>query len=181
MQRDESNLIKKVKNSDQTAFHQLFSDFYDILFRFVFYRVQDRDLAEDITQETFLRVWNNRKTLVPDKSFFSLIARIGTNLCYDHFRHMDVRKRNEKHIPNFGKSHFDNPASLNQASMLEEQIRRLVNEKLPDRCKYIFILSRIEGLSNSEIAGKLNISIRTVENQIYRALKILKKYLKNYL
>ncbi len=181
MQREESNLIEKVKNSDQTAFHQLFSDFYDILFRFVFYRVQDRDLAEDITQETFLRVWNNRKTLIPNKSFFSLIARIATNLCYDHFRHMDVRKRNEKNIPNFGKSHFDNPTTLNQANMLEEKIRQLVNEKLPDRCKYIFILSRIEGLSNSEIAGKLNISIRTVENQIYRALKILKKYLKNYL
>ena len=57
MKEQEKILLEKVKNSDQNAFHQLFSDFHDNLFRFVVYRVQDSDLAEDITQETFLRVW----------------------------------------------------------------------------------------------------------------------------
>ena len=65
--------------------------------------------------------------------------------------------------------------------MLQEEIQRIVNEKLPDKCRTIFILSRIEDRSNPEIAEILNLSTRTVENQIYRALKILKKNLKNYL
>ena len=65
--------------------------------------------------------------------------------------------------------------------MLQEEIQRVVNEKLPDKCRTIFILSRIENRSNPEIAEILNLSTRTVENQIYRALKILKKNLKNYL
>ena len=65
--------------------------------------------------------------------------------------------------------------------MLQEEIQRVVNEKLPDKCRTIFILSRIEDRSNPEIAEILNLSTRTVENQIYRALKILKKNLKNYL
>ena len=65
--------------------------------------------------------------------------------------------------------------------MLQEEIQRIVNEKLPDKCRTIFILSRIENRSNPEIAEILNLSTRTVENQIYRALKILKKNLKNYL
>ena len=70
---------------------------------------------------------------------------------------------------------------MNQAKMLEEEIQRIVNEKLPDKCKNIFILSRMESRTNPEIAEMLELSIRTVENQIYRALKILKKNLENYL
>ena len=109
MAEQEQILLQGIKNSDKTAFHQLFSDFHDTLFRFVAYRVQDGDLAEDITQETFLRVWRNRESIQPEKSFFSLIARISTNLCYDHFRHMEVRHRHEDLLPEFGKSHFDDP------------------------------------------------------------------------
>mgnify|MGYP003311051687 CR=1 FL=1 len=63
----------------------------------------------------------------------------------------------------------------------QEEIQQVVNKKLPDKCRNIFILSRIEGKSNSEIAELLDLSIRTVENQIYRAIKILKKNLTNYL
>ena len=68
----EKNLLEKVKRSDVTAFQKLFSNYHDSLFRFVVYRINDSDLAEDITQETFLRVWKKRETLVPEKSFFSL-------------------------------------------------------------------------------------------------------------
>ena len=58
MKESEQDLLKKVKNSDKDAFHQLFSNFFDTLFRFVVYKVNESDLAEDISQETFLRVWN---------------------------------------------------------------------------------------------------------------------------
>ena len=176
MKELEQDLLKKVKNSDKSAFHQLFSNFYNTLFRFVVYKVKDSDLAEDISQETFLRVWKKRANLVPEKSFFSLIARISTNLCYDHFRHASVRRRHEDQIPEYGKSYFDDPEKMNQAKMLEEEIQRIVNEKLPDKCKNIFILSRMESRTNTEIAEMLELSIRTGENQNYRALKILKKF-----
>ena len=143
--------------------------------------MQDADIAKDITQETFLRIWEKRESLQPEKSFFSLLARISTNLCYDHFRYTEVRLRNKDRIPEYGKSHFDNPEEVVQAQAIEKIIRTLVNEKLPQRCRTIFLLSRIEGLSNQEISVKLGLSIRTVENQIYRALKILKKHMQKYL
>ena len=73
MKESEQDLLKKVKNSDKDAFHQLFSNFFDTLFRFVVYKVKDSDLAEDISQETFLRVWKKRASLVPQKSFFHLL------------------------------------------------------------------------------------------------------------
>ena len=181
MSIDEKILIKNVKDSNRISFQKLFYQFHDQLFRFVVYRVQDADIAKDITQETFLRIWEKRESLQPEKSFFSLLARISTNLCYDHFRYTEVRLRNKDRIPEFGKSHFDNPEEVVQAKAIEEIIRKLVNEKLPQRCRVIFILSRIEGFSNQEISTKLSLSIRTVENQIYRALKILKKHMKKYL
>ena len=181
MSIDEKILIRNVKNSKKDSFQKLFYQFYDQLFRFVVYRVRDTDIAKDITQETFLRIWEKRESLQPKKSFFSLLARISTNLCYDHFRYTEVRLRNKDRIPEYGKSHFDNPEEVVQAQAIEKIIRKLVNEKLPQRCRIIFILSRIEGLSNQEISLKLGLSIRTVENQIYRALKILKKHMQKYL
>ena len=181
MSIDEKTLIRNVKNSKKNSFQELFYQFHDQLFRFVVYRVQDADVAKDITQETFLRVWKKRESLQPEKSFFSLLARISTNLCYDHYRYTDVRLRNKDRIPEYGKSHFDNPEEVVQAQAIEKIIRKLVNEKLPQKCRIIFILSRIEGLSNQEISFKLGLSIRTVENQIYRALKILKKHMQKYL
>ena len=181
MSEQEKDLLLRVKNSDKKAFQNLFSNYHDTLFRFVAYRVRDSDLAEDITQETFFRVWKKRSSLIPKKSFFSLIARIATNLCYDHFRHIEVRNRHEDQIPQYGKSHYDDPESVNQADMLQEKINRIVNQDLPEKCRVIFILSRMEGYTNPEIANMLNLSLRTVENQIYRALKVLKARLENYL
>ena len=99
MSIDEKTLIKNVKDSNRRSFQKLFYQFHDQLFRFVVYRVQDADIAKDITQETFLRIWTKRKSLQPKKSFFSLLARISTNLCYDHFRYTKVRLRNKDNIP----------------------------------------------------------------------------------
>ena len=177
----EQHLLGKVKGGDKSAFRKLFHNYHESLFRFVAYRVKDEDLADDITQETYLRVWKTRNSIQSKKSFFSLIARISSNLCYDHFRHIEVRQRHESTIPINNESHYDNPESMVLADSLEKQIQMIVNNKLPEKCREVFILSRIEGLSNGEISVSLDISIRTVENQVYRAIKILKKNLKNYL
>ena len=177
----ESLLLEKIKSSDKTAFKKIFYDYHDSLFRFVLYKIQDADIAEDITQETFLRVWKTRLKLRPNKSFFSLIARISTNLCYDYFRHAEVRQRHETLIPANHDKRLNQPEEDVLGEALENEIQKIVDTELPEKCRQIFILSRIEKLSNNEISGVLGISVRTVENQIYRAIKILKNQLKNYL
>lgn len=174
-------LLKKIKDSDKNAFKELFFSYHDTLFRFVLYKIQDNDIAEDITQETFLRVWNTRHKLKPNKAFFSLIAKISTNLCYDHFRHIEVRKRHETLIPRHQNININKPEAEILGSSLEQEIHKIVEHDLPEKCRQVFILSRVENLSNNEISKKLGISIRTVENQIYRAIKILRKKLKNYM
>ncbi len=181
MSDNEVQLIQQVKSSDKGAFHQLFKKYHPVLFRFIVYRVKDEDLAEDIVQDTFLKIWNIRDTLDPSKSFFSLIAKIGTNLCYDHFRYQEVRVRHKDTIPKPRESYYDNPEAAHDLIVLRGVINKAVNEHLPEKCREVFILSRMEKLANKEIAAILGLSRRTVENQLYRALKILKKQLKNYL
>ena len=181
MLQEDKTLLEKVKNSDKVAFKKLFFNYHDTLSRFVLYKVQDKDIAEDITQETFLRVWKTRLKLIPSKSFFSLIARISTNLCYDHFRHAEVRQRHETLIPVNHDKRLNQPEEDVLGEALENEIQKIVDTKLPEKCRQIFILSRIEKLSNNEISKALGISVRTVENQIYRSIKILKNQLKNYL
>lgn len=181
MSDGELQLIQQVKRSDKSAFQQLFKKYYPILFRFIVFRVKDEDIAEDIVQDTFLKIWIIRDTLAPAKSFFSLIAKIGTNLCYDHFRYQAVRLRHKDIIPKPEESYYDNPEATHDLYVMQEVITKEVNEQLPEKCREIFILSRMEGLANKEIAAILGLSRRTVENQLYRALKILKKQLKNYL
>ena len=180
MENTDFKLLTELKKSNEKALKKLFFNYHDNLFRFVCYRVSDPDLAEDITQETFLRVWNNRQLIDPKKSFFSYIARISTNLCLDHFRHMKVRKKHKDSIPKFSESHFYNPETETNLDVLKEKIQKIVNEKLPEKCREIFILSRIENKTNTEISIILKLSKRTVENQIYRALKVLKLNLKDY-
>ena len=170
MLQEDKTLLEKVKNSDKVAFKKLFFNYHDTLSRFVLYKVQDKDIAEDITQETFLRVWKTRLKLRTNKSFFSLIARISTNLCYDHFRHAEVRQRHETLIPVNHDKRLNQPEEDVLGEALENEIQKIVDTKLPEKCRQIFILSRIEKLSNNEISKALGISVRTVENQIYRSL-----------
>ena len=177
----EKQLLLQIKKGDQNAFKNIFYDYHQSLYRFVLYKIKDEDLADDITQETFLRVWKNRNSLEEDKSFFALIAKISSNLCYDHFRHQEVRNRHKNSVSDFLKYENQDPESINQGETLQTEIFRLINEKLPDKCRNIILLSRIEGKSNQEIAEILSISIRTVENQIYRGIKILKKNLSDFL
>ena len=181
MNKADFKLLTDLKNSDEKALKKLFFNYHDTLFRFVCYRVSDADLAEDISQETFLRVWNSRHLIDPKKSFFSYIARISTNLCLDHFRHIKVRTKHKDFIPKYAESHFYNPETETNLQALKDNIRKIVNKNLPEKCREIFILSRIENKTNTEISVILKLSKRTVENQIYRALKILKVNLKDFL
>ena len=110
-----------------------------------------------------------------------MIARISTNLCYDHFRHAKVRQRHETLIPTNHDKRLNQPEEDVLGEALENEIQKIVDTELPEKCRQVFILSRVENLSNNEISKKLGISIRTVENQVYRAIKILRKKLKNYM
>jgi RNA polymerase sigma-70 factor (ECF subfamily) len=181
MPNKDQKLLSCLKESDKNAFRDLFSKYHQSLFNFVLYRLKDEVVADDIVQETFLRVWKHRNSIKPNQSFFSYIAKISNNLCMDYFRHEKVKLRHQEHIPQLTQSGVDNPAIQYESKILEDKIHSIVNNSLPEKCREIFILSRVNGLANQDIAELLEVSRRTVENQLYRALKVLRSKLKDYL
>ncbi len=174
----DNELIERVKGSDMEAFRLLFEHYQPILFRQVNYQAGEPDLAHDIVQQTFVKVWEHRRSLYPDKSFLSYIFRISRNLLLDNFKHQNIRKRIDKALPSPAKSEFDDPAEALELTLLEEKIKTIINSDLPPRCREIFLLSRFEGKSNREIAGILQLSVRTIEHQINYALKVMRRKIK---
>jgi len=181
MDESEKSLLQKIKQSDRNAFQQIFTKYHPILFRYIFYRTKNYSLAQDIVQETFLKVWLNRESLKPRLAFFPYIVKISSNLVKDHYKHEQVRNKHKDSIPIIENSIDDDPDAALDFNLLEQQINITVNNNLPLKCRTIFILSRVEGKSNQEIADLLNLSKKTVENQLYHALKVLKKKLQKFL
>jgi RNA polymerase sigma-19 factor, ECF subfamily len=177
----DEQLLRGVKSSDREAFKTLFEKYQPILFKHTLFRLRDADLAHDIIQETFLRVWEHRTSIKPHLPFLPYLFRISGNLVRDHARHVEVRLRHDKQLESQSVPDGDDPENAYRKKVLEEQILRVVNNDLPEKRRTIFLLSRAEGMSNGEIAEMLDISIKTVENQLTSALKVLRRKLAAYL
>jgi RNA polymerase sigma-70 factor (ECF subfamily) len=170
-------LLQRVKASDREAFRDLFGKYQPIVFRQVLFQTRDADAAHDIVQETFLRIWERRGALKPQLSFLAYALRISVNLVRDSARQRRTHERLENMIPPPARSERDDPEEALRLMLLQERLSAAVNDRLPDKCRTVFLLSRFERMGNREIAERLGISVRTVEHQINRALKILRKEL----
>ena len=138
------------------------------------------DLARDIVQDMFVRLYESRHLLENVTSLKGYLYRSVQNSCLNYIK---MNKIHNKHKENIRLVHADSKYDFTeeiQESELEHRIFQIVSE-LPDRCRQIFRMSRVEGLKNDEIASKLNISKRTVETQISKALKTLRLELAPYL
>ncbi len=171
-------LIERLRESDREAFRLLFQKYQPILFRNVLHSVRDADATHDIVQETFIRVWNHRASLKPRLPFLAFLFRVSRNLVLDQVKRIAVRIKLESEVVQTGDLGVDNPVDSLELKMLEERLVLVVNTKLPKKCREVFLLSRMEEMSNAEISEHLGISPKTVENQITRALKILRRHLR---
>lgn len=176
------SLVEQIRNNDKKAFEKLFRRYYSGLHRFLWGYVQNNQIAEDLVQEVFVRVWENRATLSPDAKIKTYIYKIGRNLAIDHSRHKKVVREWEeekKALHSFSSSKKKIDDRLHKKLMLKE-VKQAI-EELPERRRLVFILSRYEGMTYKEIAEKLDISVNTVDTQICRALKTLREKFSSYL
>lgn len=180
MSASEALLIQQMKDGNQAAFEKLFYEHYEMLCRFGFKWIQDSDQVEEIVQEAFVGIWEKRDALNITGSFRSYLFSTIRNACLNYIKHMKVRNEHQSHVLASSNANLDSADRLLEASELQSAINRAV-EELPERCRAVFKLSREEGKKYSEIAQELDISIKTVENQMGKALKTLRAELKDYL
>ena len=161
-------------------FEKIFRTHYSYLCAFANKFLNDQDAAEEIVQEVFVKLWSKRDELNIKSSIKSYLFTAVRNSSLNLIKHINIREDYKAH----NKLEIENQESHLEDSILatelEDRIRDLIN-KLPTERKKIFIMSRYEGLKYREIAEKLNISIKTVENQIGKAMKTLKEGLKDYI
>jgi len=173
----DQQLITSLQKGDEQAMDILFRRHYSFICRAVYRVLKDSNLAEDIAQEVFLGLWKKRENLNITSSVQAYLKRAAINKSLNYIRDQKIKFDDEEKMPT-----LSNNQSTTQQQLEAEDLQKQINEaigSLPEKCRLVFTLSRFEEMSYQEIANELNISIKTVENQISKALKILRVLLRN--
>ena len=172
----ESTLIARLRQGDVDSFDTLFLNYSNKLFWFVYGYLKSKEEAEEIVQDVFLKVWDQRHGLDEKRSFSSYLFTIAKNQVFNVLR----KKVSEKKYLTFQLNTAEAAHNPVEKELRFREIEKISNEaieKLPPRRKMVFLLSRDKGMSYQEIANHLGVSIKTVENHMSLALKFLKDYL----
>ncbi|CAN5564820.1 RNA polymerase sigma-70 factor [soil metagenome] len=161
-------------------FEVIFREHYNRLCRYASGILNDKDDAEEVVQQMFLSIWEKRQEIDIKVSVKSYLFRAVHNRCLNLIQQIKVRQNYAEGKQSEGIPIAHSPAQVLQGSELEKEIKRAL-DVLPEQCKKIFELSRFAELKYSEIASQLEISVKTVENQMGKALRILRAELKDYL
>lgn len=176
----ENDLIVRLKAGDQTAFELLFHFYYPGLVMYSTQFTADRMEAEEIVQDFFVRFWQKHQQILLTDSLKSYLFLSVKNGCLNYLKHKKVEEKYIQKMTELSNRHIAYDPDLYVASELQEKVKSAI-DLLPEKCREIFIMSRIQGLRNEEIATNLNLSKRTVETQISKALKVLRVELKDYI
>lgn len=168
-----------MQSGDRAAFKTVFSGHYKDVCRTIHRYIIDPGLTEDLAQEVFVRLWQKRERLNIKSNLPAYLRRMAVNEALAHLRKKTRFQADELpiHLPGLVASTADENLAANE---LQVRINKVV-ESLPDRCRLVFQLSRYEELSNREIAEQLEISVKTVENQMTKALRTMREGLADYL
>jgi RNA polymerase sigma-70 factor (ECF subfamily) len=168
-------LFEDIRNGDEVAFNKAFDLYYSRLCFFADKILRDFDLSRSVAQQVFVDLWIKRDKLVVT-SLQSYLYHSVQNSALDILKRKKVESR---YLATLDKSETEEMKDLMEEAELADRINKAI-QKLPEKCREIFLLCRFEELKYAEIAEKLNISVKTVEMQITIALKKLRKELSDY-
>ena len=162
-------LLDLLKAGDRHAFAAIFDRYFSSLYRTSYNILNDKDLAKDVVQETFIMLFEK----VNERVILNLQAYLFQTVKYQCFMHLWAGRISEKHLH---KMNLIIASNILEEEMDAKELQLVLDQSistLPEKCREVFYLSRMEALSNKKIAERLKISHKTVENQITKALKIL--------
>lgn len=171
------NNIKNIHT--QKGFEQMFHKHYGELCSYANMFLNDLEAAEEIVQDLFVKFWENRNNIKITFSARSYLFRSARNSCLNFLKHQKIEETYKQYNEEQRESGSYSVDDEFEGSELEMQIRKAIDQLPPER-KKVFIMSRFEGLKYREIAEKSGISIKTVENQMGKAIKFLRQELADY-
>jgi len=176
---EEQALLTRMKSDDRSALREVFDAHYTMVCQAIYRLVQDQSTTEDLAQEVFLRFWEKRHQIEVSTSLPAYLRRMGVNEGLGFLR--KAKRWSNQELEAERESGNDYSA---EEQFLQQELHQYVTEAintLPPKCRTVFQLSRFEELTYQEIADQMGISIKTVENQMSKALRVLRQRLQPYL
>lgn len=172
---DLEDYVRKLRASDTNSFKAIVKHFHSGIFNFLIFKTNDRVTAEDLLQETFLKLWETRHRLNETQSVKSYLFTIANNLALNHIRHqkMVMSFMEKAAIEN---STAETPYEQLTRKELEECIEQAINQ-MSDKVRMVFLMCKAEGLSYKEIAERLDLSVATVESHMVKSLRMIREAL----
>ena len=176
---DERELLDRLRRGDAAAFEAIFRQWYAPLVATIAALLRDRGPAEEVVQDVMLELWRRRETLMLEQSLRAYLFQASRNRALNYLRRLRVESRGEPTIA----ATLPTPDQAD-SDVREDELRAAIQAAiggLPDRCREVFELSRIHGLKYAEIATSLGISVKTVEAQMGKALRVMREKLAPWL
>ena len=172
----DSEIAGRIKEGDIGEFESLFRSSYVSLVKYARTLIKDQDTSEEIVQDLFVRLWQEKEKFKIESSLSGYLFRSVHNRCLHYIGHRKVVERHVEEMSSRKPDTTEDPSEILNYKDLQARIARIL-ERLPERCGTIFCMSRFEGLKYGEIAEKLSVSVKTVEASMGKALKEFRKEL----
>jgi RNA polymerase sigma-70 factor, ECF subfamily len=177
---NENNLVSDILQGDKSAFSLIFRHYYADMVLFAHTFVKDQAVSEEIAQEAFVKLWENRQTIVITSSLKSFLLKSIQNRCLDHLKHSVIKNRYESSVLQNNCILENDTENYVLYSELQDGLEKAIGQ-MPEEISSVFRMNRFEGRTYAEIARDLNVSVRTIEVRMGKALTFLRKNLKDYL
>ena len=170
----DSELVRRIREGDERALEIVFRSHFQGMAAFVERYVRSPDMAEELVQDIFLKIWTKRERLTEIESLKTYLYRAARNQALNHLRRLKLERRWQEEQALAGEPSTTFAADEDASGQELAAVVQAAIERLPPRCREVFLLSRDGGLTYAEIATTLEISVKTVETQMGRALKALR-------
>ena len=179
MHSDGEDSWELIRSGDRKAFEQAFRAWYRVLCAYALPILRDKDEAEEAVQNVYYNIWAKRENIQVTGPLKSYLYRAVHNECLNRIKHLKVRAAYADDYRSVNSTHTTSEKSI-ETKELGRQISSAIGS-LPEQCGLVFRMNRFENMKYAEIAEKLNISVKTVESHMGKALKILRVKLADYM
>lgn len=173
---NETLLLERLREGDQQAFESIYRHYIDPIFRRLLYLIKSEELAEELAQDIFMKIWDKRAYIDPEKSFRSYLYSIAQNLVTDFYRRLALDRKLQQHLIGTATEYY-NPIELHYHAEGDRQLLTNAIKCLPEQRRKIYSLVKLDGKSYEEVSELLGISCSTIRDHIVKGNKSIKAYL----